>query len=148
MKKVALLLILILFLSPSLSSSVEKIQVPKEYGVYVKTPKKLVRLIPNIVLEEEGIYYVEMLSPPRFLLKDVEYFVIFGDYNMDVLTFNPMEFLRTTPVGKQRFLFGREIPLEVKKVKERMYKVKPKEILGRGYFSIWIEDSAWDFIIE
>jgi hypothetical protein len=26
--------------------------------------------------------------------------------------------------------------------------VKSKELMGRGYTSLWINDSAWDFIIE
>ncbi|MCS7280909.1 MAG: hypothetical protein NZ583_04680 [Desulfobacterota bacterium] len=126
----------------------EKIQLPKEYGVYVKTPKKLVRLMPNIVFDEEGIYYIESLSPPRFLLKDVEYFIIYGEYNIDVLTLNPMQLFKTTIFGKQRYMFGPDIPIEVKEMREKMYTVKVKGLLGRGYFSLWIDDSAWDFIVE
>ncbi len=140
-----LILLLVLF---NLSHSAEKTEIPKEYGVYVKTPKKLVRLMPNIVFDEQGIYYIERLSPPRFLLKDVEYFIIFGDLKIEFLTFNPMVFFKYSLVGKQRFMFGRNIPIEVKQEKEKLYVVKPKEIIGRGYYSLWIEDSAWDFVIE
>lgn len=140
-------LILSLTLFPSLSYS-QKVPTPKEYGVYIKTPKGLSRLMPNLVFDQEGIYYIESLTPHRIQLKDVEYFVVYGDYNMEVITLNPMVFLTKTIVGKTRYMFGKDIPIEVKKIKEKLYLVKPKELLGRGYFSIWIDDTAWDFIID
>ncbi|MCX7856796.1 MAG: hypothetical protein N2513_02260 [Deltaproteobacteria bacterium] len=148
MRNILIFLIVLFALILSSSYSADKLQLPKEYGVYVKTPKGLIRLMPNIVFIEEGIYYIESLSPPRFLLKDVEYFIIYGDYNIEVLTFNPMEFFHSSLVGKPRFIFGRDISIEIKKLKDKTYMIKSKEVLGRGYFSLWIEDSAWDFIIE
>lgn len=148
MKRAFVISLLLLFLSNANLGALEKSLLPKEYGVYVKTPKKLIRLMPNIVFDEEGIYYLESLSPPRFLLKDVEYFIIYGDYNMEVLTLNPMIFFKYSAVGKPRYMFGRDIPIEVKKLNGKMYMTKAKEILGRGYYSIWIEDTAWDFILD
>ena len=29
-----------------------------------------------------------------------------------------------------------------------MYIIKPKGLLGRGYYSIWINDTAWDFMLD
>ena len=121
---------------------------PKEFGVYVKTEKALKRLMPNIVFDEQGLLYIEMNNPPRFLLKDVEFFVIYGKYDMKVLTMNPMLFFQPSPLGKQRYAFGKEIAFDLKKRSDDLYVVKSKELLGRGYTSIWINDSAWDFIIE
>ena len=121
---------------------------PKEFGVYVKTEKVLKRLMPNIVFDEKGLLYIEMNNPPRFLLKDIEFFVIYGKYDMKVLTMNPMLFFQPSPLGKQRYAFGKEIAFDLKKRSDDLYVVKSKELLGRGYTSIWINDSAWDFIIE
>ena len=121
---------------------------PKEFGVYVKTEKALKRLMPNIVFDEKGLLYIEMNNPPRFLLKDIEFFVIYGKYDMKVLTMNPMLFFQPSPLGKQRYVFGKEIAFDLKKRSDDLYVVKSKELLGRGYTSIWINDSAWDFIIE
>ena len=121
---------------------------PKEFGVYVKTEKSLKRLMPNIVFDEKGLLYIEMNNPPRFLLKDIEFFVIYGKYDMKVLTMNPMLFFQPSSLGKQRYIFGKEIAFDLKKRSDDLYVVKSKELLGRGYTSIWINDSAWDFIIE
>jgi len=121
---------------------------PKEFGVYVKTEKALKRLMPNIVFDERGLLYIEMNNPPRFLLKDVQFFVIYGKYDMKVLTLNPMLFFQPSSLGKQRYVFGKEIAFDLKKRSDDLYVVKSKELLGRGYTSIWINDSAWDFIIE
>jgi hypothetical protein len=121
---------------------------PKEFGVYVKTEKVLKRLMPNIVFDEKGLLYIEMNNPPRFLLKDVQFFVIYGKYDMKVLTLNPMLFFKPSSLGKQRYIFGKEIAFDLKKKSDDLYVVKSKELLGRGYTSIWINDSAWDFIIE
>jgi hypothetical protein len=121
---------------------------PKEFGVYVKTEKGLKRLVPNIVFDEKGLLYVEMNNPPRFLLKDVQFFVIYGKYDTKVLTMNPMLFFQPSPLGKQRYAFGKEIAFDMKKRSDDLYVVKSKELLGRGYTSLWINDSVWDFIIE
>jgi hypothetical protein len=121
---------------------------PKEYGVYVKTPKGLIRLLPNVVFDEGGLYYVESNNPAHFLLKDVEYFVIFGKQNMDVFTFNPLVFFQPSSLGKLRHIFGQNVDTEIKKRGNDLYSIKPKGLLGRGYYALWIEDSAWDFIID
>lgn len=121
---------------------------PKEFGVYVKTEKGLKRLTPNIVFDEKGLLYIEMNNPPRFLLKDVQFFVIYGNYDMKVLTINPMLFFQPSPLGKMRYIFGKEIGFDLKKRSDDVYVLKSKELLGRGYTSLWINDSAWDFIIE
>jgi hypothetical protein len=121
---------------------------PKEQGVYVKTAQGLKRILPNIVFDEKGVLFLESNNPQRFLLKDVEYFVIFGPRDMDHLTMNPLLFLQQSPVGKPRYIFGKELPIDVKKTGKDLYTVKSKDLLGRGYFSLWINDSAWDFVIE
>ena len=121
---------------------------PKEFGVYVKTEKGLKRLVPNIVFDEKGLLYIEMNNPPRFLLKDVQFFVIYGKYDTKVLTMNPMLFFQPSPLGKQRYVFGKDIAFDMKKKSDDLYVVKSKELLGRGYTSLWINDSVWDFIIE
>ena len=89
-----------------------------------------------------------MNNPPRFLLKNVEFFVIYGKYDLKVLTMNPMLFFQPSPLGKMRYVFGKEIGFDLKKRSDDLHIVKPKELLGRGYTSLWINDSAWDFIIE
>lgn len=127
----------------------EKVIKPKEFGVYIKTKTNLIRLLPNLVLEEKGIYFIESNNPQSFPLKDIQYFIIYGQYEMDVLTFNPLLFFYTSPLGKSRYIFGKDIEITVKKQNiPHLYTVKPKGLLGRGYFCIWINDSAWDFIIE
>ena len=126
----------------------EDVATPKEYGVYVKTPKTLKRLLPNIVFDEKGLLYVESNNPQRFPLAEVQQFVIYGKYEMKFLTLNPMLFVSETPLHKSRFLFGKEIELEVAKKSDVLYTVKPKSLFGRGYYSLWINDTAWDFVIE
>ncbi|HOJ70547.1 MAG TPA: hypothetical protein PK864_05590 [Syntrophorhabdaceae bacterium] len=127
----------------------EKVQRPKEYGVYIKTKSSLVRLIPNIVFDEGGLIFVESNNPQTFALKDIQYFIIYGQYDMDVLTFNPMLFYQASALGKPRFVFGKDIEIIVKKQKtENLYTVRPKGLFSRGYFSLWINDTAWDFVIE
>ena len=126
----------------------EDVATPKEYGVYVKTPKTLKRLMPNIVFDEKGILYVESNNPPRFPLAEVQQFIIYGKYDVKYLTLNPMLFASETALGKSRFLFGKDIELEVVKKSDVLYTVKPKGLFGRGYYSLWINDSAWDFVIE
>ena len=121
---------------------------PKEFGVYLKTEKGLKRLVPNIVFDEKGVLFVELNNPPRFLLKDVRFFVIYGKHDFKVLTLNPLLFFQPSPLGKQRYILGKEIAFDLKKKSDDLYVVKSKELLGRGYMTLWINDSAWDFIIE
>ena len=126
----------------------EDVVTPKEYGVYVKMKKTTKRLLPNIVFDEKGVLFLESNNPPRFPLAELELFIIYGKYDIQFLTLNPMLFVTETPLGKSRFLFGKEIELEVAKKSDVLYTVKPKALFGRGYYSLWINDSAWDFVIE
>lgn len=139
---------MVFLLSASALYSKEDFTKPKEFGVYVKTEKALKRLTPNIVFDAKGLLYIEMNNPPRFLLKDVQFFVVYGKYDLKVLTMNPMLFFQPSPVGKMRYVFGKEIGYDLKKRSDDLYVVKSKELLGRGYTSLWINDTAWDFIIE
>jgi len=139
--------IIVLFLITGLPAHGKEI-IPKEPGVYVKAGKELKRLLPNIVFEEQQVIYIESNNPPRFFLKDIEYFVISGKYDLNVLTLNPLLFLQPSPLGKHRYIFGKDIPFEMKKIKEDVYSIKPRGLIGRGYFSLWINDTAWDFIVE
>ena len=126
----------------------DDVQKPKEFGIYVKSGKTLKRLLPNVVFEEEKAIYVESNNPPHFPLKDVTHFVIYGTYDMNFLTMNPLLFFQQSPVGKSRFIFGREVEMTVTKKGDGFYLIKPKGLLGRGYYALWINDSAWDFIVE
>lgn len=121
---------------------------PKEFGVYIKTNKGFKRLLPNMVFDEGGLLYIEMNNPARFPLKDVESLVIYGKYDLSVFTLNPLLFFKPSPVGKHRYIFGKEITCDVKKRADGLFIVKPKDLLGRGYMAVWINDTAWDFIIE
>ncbi len=121
---------------------------PKEFGVYINTAKGLKRLLPNIVFEEENLLFIESNNPARFPLKDVSYFVIYGDYDMQFLTVNPLLFAQESPVGKSRFVFGKDVDMTVTKKGDKFYYVKPKGLLGRGYYCLWINDTAWDFVVE
>jgi hypothetical protein len=116
---------------PALAQKKETTQTPKEYGVYVKAGKNLQRLLPNIVFDEKGILFLESNNPAKLALKDMEYFIV-----------------TQSPVGNSRFVFGKDMELDVKKTGELLYVVKPKGLFGRGYFALWINDSAWDFYIE
>jgi hypothetical protein len=126
----------------------EDLVTPKEYGVYVKMKKTTKRLLPNIVFDEKGVLYVESNNPPRFSLAEFELFIIYGKYDTKYLTLNPMLFVSETALGKSRFLFGKEIELEMVKKSDLLFTVKPKALFGRGYYSLWINDTAWDFVIE
>ena len=121
---------------------------PKDYGVYIKTQAGLKRLLPNIVLDEKGMLLIETNNPPRFALKDMEYFVIYGRHNLDILTINPLIFQQASALGKGRFIFGKNIEFVTQKRPNNLFVVKPKGLMGRGYFALWIEDTAWDFLIE
>ncbi len=144
---VMLCIVCILIVYAPLYGKDDKIN-PKETGVYVKTNKGLQRVLPNIVFDVQGVLYIESNDPARFLLRDVEYFVIYGKYNIDVLTLNPMVFLGPSPLGKQRFIFGKNVDFELKKRGDNLYSVKPKGLIGRGYFSLWINDTAWDLVLD
>lgn len=127
----------------------EKIAKPKELGMYIKTKSGLKRLIPNIVFDEGGILFIESNNPQKFALKDIQHIVVYGQYDMDILTLNPLLFFQVSALNKPRYLFGKDIEIIVKKQKsEDLYIIKPKGLFGRGYFCLWINDSAWDFIIE
>jgi hypothetical protein len=126
----------------------EKIQAPKEYGVYAKTAQGLKRILPNIVFDEKGLLYVVSNNPQRFLLKDIEYFLVYGKYDTQYLTMNPLLFVAQDRLGKVRYMFGKEVPIETAKKGTDLYLVKPKGLFGRGYFSLWIHDTAWDLVIE
>lgn len=146
---IVLILAVIVMYTNTLPAKEERVIKPKEYGVYIKTKAGLIRLLPNIVFEEGGIFFLESNNPRSFPLKDIQYFIIYGQYNMDVLTFNPLLFVGTSSLGKSRYIFGKDIDITVTKQKvEGLYMIKPKGLLGRGYFCLWIDDSAWDFIIE
>ena len=145
---IVFLFFLIVFNIHTLFAKEQKIIKPKEFGVYVKTKTGLVRLLPNLVFEEEGIFFLESNKPQTFPLKDVQYFIMYGQYDLNVLTFNPLLFYSTSLVGKQRYIFGKDIEITVNKQKDDLYVIKTKGLLGRGYFCLWINDSAWDFIIE
>lgn len=120
----------------------------KEFGVYVKLNKGHVRLLPNIVFEEESVFFIESNDPAHYFLKDVEYFVLYGPHDMSVLTVNPMGFFKPSSLGKPRFAFGKDIAVDLKEQRKDMYIIKPKGLLGRGYYSIWINDTAWDFVLD
>ncbi len=146
-RNIILCIACILFVCTTLYSKDAKIA-PKETGVYVKTNTGLKRILPNIVFDAKGVLYIESNNPAHFLLRDVEHFVIYGKYSLDVLTLNPMTFLGPSPLGKQRFLFGKNVDFELKKIGNDLYTVKPKGLIGRGYYSIWINDTAWDFVLD
>ncbi len=149
--KLPALIITVLFLiifSVSLHAKEVKITPPKEFGVYVMSNKVMKRLLPNIVFDDKGVLYVEMNNPQRFLLKDIDYFVLYGKQDLKVLTLNPMNFTGQSPLGKPRFIFGKAVDLDVKQAGTDLYTLKPKGLLGRGYFALWINDTAWDFIID
>ncbi|MBA4416693.1 MAG: hypothetical protein C0392_02105 [Syntrophus sp. (in: bacteria)] len=121
---------------------------PKEFGVYIVTDKGLKRLVPNIVSDGGEMPFIESNNPPRYALKDIDHFVLYGKYNMQILTINPLLFMQASSLGKPRYIFGKDIEFVVKDRGKDLFTVKPKELLGRGYFCLWINDTAWDFIIE
>lgn len=145
--RVLICIFLILTISSSVYAKDDKIN-PKEPGVYIKTATSLKRLLPNIVFNEEKAIYVEFNNPAHFLLKDVEYFVFFGKYDFQFLTLNPMVLFQASPLGKPDFIFGKDLAMDMKQIGTDLYTVKPKKLLGRGYYSLWINDSAWDFMLD
>jgi hypothetical protein len=151
MKKFALGVLLgammVLELSVTLPAK-EDVVTPKEYGVYVKMPKTQKRLLPNILFDENQILYIESNNPQRLLLAEIELFVLYGKYDMKFLTLNPLLFVNESPLGKSRFILGRDVELEVTKKSDLLYTVKPKGLFGRGYYGLWINDTVWDFVVE
>jgi hypothetical protein len=121
---------------------------PDEFGVYAKTEKGLVRIMTNIVYDDQQILYLESGKPPRFRLNAVQYFVIYGNHDMQYLTLNNLKPFQMGPLGTPRFMLGQDVPITVQKKSEVLYTVKPKGLFGRGYYALWINDSAWDFIID
>ncbi len=137
-----------LFLAGPLHAAKDDVPTPGEYGVYVKTASKLIRILPNIVFQEGSLLYIESNNPPHFLLKDIKYFILYGKHEVQYLTFNNLMFINQSPLGKPRFMFGKEVEAEVKKKSDTLYTVRPKGLFGRGYYALWINDSAWDFIVD
>lgn len=144
----ALCCILMGAFSLTLHAKNEKITAPKEPGAYIKTSKGLIRLLPNIVFDEGNAIFVESNNPTHYFLKDFQYFVLYGKYDLSVLTLNPMMFMQPSAVGKPRFAFGKNVDFDIKSQGKDLYTVKPKGLLGRGYYSIWINETAWDFILD
>jgi hypothetical protein len=151
MKKFALGVLLgamiVLGLSVTLPAK-EDVVTPKEYGVYVKMPKTQKRLLPNILFNEKGVLYIESNNPQRFPLAEVQLFIIHGKYDIKYLTLNPMLFVSESPLGKPRFIIGKDIEIEVTKKSDLLYTVTPKGLFGRGYYGLWINDTVWDFVVE
>jgi hypothetical protein len=145
--KICIYVLILAFVSCPLYGKDEKIK-PREPGVYIKTNTSLIRLLPNIVFDEQRILYIESNNPKRFLLNNIEYFVVSGKYSIDVVTLNPLLFANVSPLGKPRFIFGKDMEIDIKKTGSDLYTLKPKTLMGRGYYCIWIEDNVWDFIIE
>ena len=107
-----LILVFLAFLqAPLLAARVEH-DLPQEFGFYAKTAKGFQRILPNIIFDEDGVLYIESNSPPQFALSDIEYFLIYGKRDVTYLTLNPMLFFQQSPLGKLRFVLGREIPIE------------------------------------
>ena len=145
---VAVMATLVVMVCTAVLRAKEDIVMPKEYGVYIKTPKALKRLLPNIVFDEKGVLFIESNNPQRFPLAEIQQFIIYGKYETKYLTLNPMLFVSETALHKSRFLFGKDIELEIVKKSDVLYSIKPKGLFGRGYYSLWINDTAWDFVIE
>jgi hypothetical protein len=143
-----ILILAVLALGSSGYAASDDVSVPKEYGVYAKTEKGLTRIISNIVHDEQRVLYVERTKPAIFPLNAVQYFIIYGKHDMQYLTLNNLKELPPTNLGIQRYMLGLEIDLEVRKKSDILYTVKPKGLFGRGYYALWINDAAWDFIIE
>ena len=130
------------FFAVSVGNATDTVPRPKEFGVYAKTGKGLQRILPNIVSDEKGIFYLEPNSPQRFALGSVDYFVINGNYAMQFMTLNPLKPFQLSPLGTPRLMFGKDVEISVTKKGDAFYTVKPKGLFGRGYYAIWIEDTA------
>jgi hypothetical protein len=137
-----------LFLVSFAHAAKENVPTPVEYGVYAKTAKGLTRITTNIVYDDQRIFYLESSKPAQFHLNTIQYFVIYGKHDMQYLTLNNLKPFQMTPFGVPRFMFGIEVPLTVEKKNDVLYTAKPKGLFGRGYYALWINDSAWDFVID
>jgi hypothetical protein len=142
------LLVAVLLGDTSAFAAKDAIPTPKEHGVYAKTSKGLMRILPNIVSDQQGVYYLDSNNPQHFPVGSIEYFIFYGKYQLEYLTLNPLVPFQTTSLSIPHFMFGKELELAVTKKSDILFTVKPKGLFGRGYYSLWIEDSAWDFIIE
>jgi hypothetical protein len=145
---IAVTFLMMAFLIVPLYGKEDKITAPKEFGTYIKTTAGLKRLVPNMVQDEKGLIFVESNKPPVYALKDFEYFVIYSPRSMEALTINPLLFIQASPLGKPRYIFGKNIEYTAQKRGDNLFLIKPKGLMGRGYFCVWIEDTAWDFVIE
>ncbi len=148
LRSILILGLVVLCLAGSAHAASENVPVPQEYGVYAKTDKGLTRIITNIVHDEQRVLYLERNKPVTLPLNGVQYFIIYGKYDMQYLTLNNLKPFQMTSLGVQRFMFGIGLDLDVQKKGDILYRVKPKGLFGRGYYALWINDSAWDFIIE
>ena len=148
LRSVGISALLALLLVGPAHAAKENVPTPGEYGVYAMTANGLTRIITNTVYDDQRVLYFERNKPAHFPLNSIEYFVIYGKHDMQYLTLNNLKPFQTTPLGIQRFMFGRDVPLTVQKKGEVLYQVKPKALLGKGYYALWINDSAWDFIID
>jgi hypothetical protein len=126
----------------------ETVQTPGEYGVYAKTEKGLTRIVTNVVFDDQRILYIESNKPARFHLNSIQYFIIYGKHDMQYLTLNSLKGFQMAPLGLPRFMLGAEVPVTVEQKNDLLYVVKPKGLFGRGYYALWINDSAWDFIVD
>jgi hypothetical protein len=144
----AIAILVALFAAAPLFAAKDSVPTPGEYGVYAKTAKGLTRIVTNIVYDDQTVLYVESNKPTHFALNGIEYFVIYGKHEMQYLTLNTLKPFQMTPLGVPRFMLGLEVPLTVQKKGETLYTVKPKGLFGRGYYALWINDSAWDFIVD
>jgi len=139
---------LVLFMVLPVTAAGDTVPTPKEYGVYAKTDKGLKRILPNIVTDDNGVFYLEPNKPQSFALGSIEYFVVFGNYQTQYLTLNPLKPYQMSPVGIARVMFGKDVEITVTKRGDNLLTAKPKGLFGRGYYALWIEDTAWDFVVE
>jgi hypothetical protein len=113
----------------------EKVATPKEYGAYIKTNKGLIRLLPNIVFDEDGVIFVESNNPAHFLLKDSS-----TSYSTEVRDERahrePHGILSAVGPRQTAFRLRQGHRIDVRPQGKDMYIIKPKGLLGRGYYSI------------
>jgi hypothetical protein len=148
LKIAAVILAMLAILCTHATAAKQDQELPKEHGFYAKTGSGLQRITPNILFDQNGVLYVESNAPQRFSLSGIQHFVIYGKNDLTYLTFNPMLFFQQSPFGGMRFVLGKEIPIEIKKMGEMLYSIKPRSLFGRGYYAFWLDDVVWDFIIE
>lgn len=148
LRSIAVSCLMALLLVSPVHAAKENVPTPAEYGVYAKTAKGLTRITTNAVYDDQQIFYLEGNKPVHFPLNSIQYFVIYGKHEMQYLTLNNLKPFQMTPLGVPRFMFGLEVPLTVEKKSEVLYTAKPKGLFGRGYYALWINDSAWDFTVD